>query len=235
MISRTVCAIHRRKRSIKRRTLRWAAYLLQLLLLVSKESVWLKIHKNKCIVPGKERAFVPIHMSQTPYWLHRNYTGSRTVPVNANGWYGWAVIPMNFQVLSKGVKCLQLSEADFLLIFHFTHISSKMLKHHLEWSENVNCCSGPPFVLCYITSLHYIAILSLEELTLTCIKWLENARLKIHQDDLMQRHHLWLRKSTNHWIHRCWESVLDKYHFRCTLGILLFSKYLLVVRGRIRG
>lgn len=119
---------------------------------------------------------------------------NRTVPVNANGWYWWAVIPGNFRVLSKGVKCLRLSETDFYSCFRQRCWNITL---NTWWSENVICCSGPCFVLHYITSLDYISVLALEEVMLTCLKRLKNSRIKILQDCLMQRHHLWLRKFTN--------------------------------------
>lgn len=76
---------------------------------------------------------------------------------------------------------------------------AKMLKHCLEYLMVKKCHllfhSG--FVLCCITSLDYISILSFKEVMLTCPRGLEGSRIK-KQDCLMWRYHLCHRKFTSH-------------------------------------
>lgn len=54
----------------------------------------------------------------------------------------------------------------------------------------------PQFVLHYIALLDCISLFPLEEVILTCLKRLQNTRIKFLRDCLMQRHHLWLTEFT---------------------------------------
>ena len=110
--------------------------------------------------------------------------------------------------------------------FFYSHFMQRCWNISLSpWSsENVICCSGPWFVLHYITSVGCISVLSLVEVMLTCLKRLENSRIIIHQDCLMQRQHLWLRKFTNRectdalrvfWIN---STAYVPWLFYCSLG-----------------
>lgn len=73
-----------------------------------------KIHVNKCIMSGKERALVfpSVQLRQTPNWLQRNHTGNRIVPGVTNRWHSWAARAVNLWASPKAVLCLQLSAGN---------------------------------------------------------------------------------------------------------------------------
>lgn len=162
----------------------------------------------------------------------RNHLRNRVVPVNANGWYWRAGIPVNFRVFLKELSAFSFQKLILLLM-----LCAKMLKHHLEYIMVRKCHLLFWPLVC--TSLYYLT--------------------RLYFNTLFRRSHVNLPQETgtfknknlprlfnagtpsvaleihNSWVHRCWESVLGKYHSICTLAILLFSRYLLEGRDEMGG
>lgn len=122
----------------------------------------------------------------------------------------------DFWALSKAAQCLQFSEGNSA-----TCVSCKDVETSPGIFSDRQISSLIP-ALHYIASLDYISLLPLEEVLLTCLKRLENSRIKFLRDCLKQRHHLWLPKFIT------WECTAGGVSWMnipaCTLVVWLLSQ-----------
>lgn len=141
-------------------------------------------------------------------------------------WYLWTS-----ECFLKELSAFSFRKRILLLVFQ-----AKMLKHHLEYSTIRKCHLLFWPLVC--TALHYLTRLYFSTFFRRSHVNLPQETGKFKNKDPPR---LFNAKAPSvaqeihkSWMHRCWESVLDKYHCKCTLAILLFSRYLLVAGDRIR-